>query len=149
MHKRRCVYAPFTRQWSLRNRIAQWTSKHGVSWVSFCGDGAADSDSPPSKWPDEHVSTVPSSRAFESGSIRSPDPRKLARLADVLSVPIADLYGLVGYATPSQLPSFYPYLRARYGELPPDAVRKVDRYFKSVQREYGVGTDDTEDVHAA
>jgi transcriptional regulator with XRE-family HTH domain len=76
---------------------------------------------------------------IESGFIRSPDPRKLARLADVLSIPVADLYGLVGYATPSQLPSFYPYLRTRYGELPLDAVRKLDRYFKSVLDEYGAG----------
>jgi transcriptional regulator with XRE-family HTH domain len=78
---------------------------------------------------------------IESGFIRQPDPRKLARLADVLDFPLSTLYNLAGYPTGRDLPSFQPYLRSRYGQLPAEAVDKLAEYFEEVRSEYGLPPD--------
>jgi transcriptional regulator with XRE-family HTH domain len=84
---------------------------------------------------------------IEDGSIRQPDPRKLARLARVLDLPLTRLYTLAGYPTGGQLPSFQPYLRHRYRALPPEAVDKLADYFNQISQQYGTddGPDDGED----
>jgi transcriptional regulator with XRE-family HTH domain len=78
---------------------------------------------------------------IESGAIRQPDPRKLARLAKVLDLPLTKLYGLAGYPAGRQLPSFQPYLRDRYRKLPPEAVDRLSHYFNEISEEYGVEAD--------
>ncbi len=75
---------------------------------------------------------------IESGAIQQPDPRKLARLAKALDLPLTRLYTLAGYPAGRQLPSFQPYLRDRYRQLPPEAVDKLHHYFEEVAQEYGV-----------
>lgn len=74
---------------------------------------------------------------IESGAIARPVPNKLARLADALGLPAADLYALAGYAAPLELPSFRPYLRAKYGQLPPKAIEQLEAYFDKVAGPYG------------
>lgn len=74
---------------------------------------------------------------IESGHIAAPGPDKLTRLAEALRLPVADVFVLAGYAVPRQLPSFRPYLRSRYGELPPEAHARLDAYFQRIQEEYG------------
>src|SRR5438067_369994 len=59
---------------------------------------------------------------IETGAIRQPDPRKLATLAKALDLPVTELYQLAGYPVGRQLPSFQPYLRSRYRQLPPEAI---------------------------
>jgi transcriptional regulator with XRE-family HTH domain len=78
---------------------------------------------------------------IESGAIRQPDPRKLARLAKVLDLPLTKVYGLAGYPSGRQLPSFQPYLRDRYRKLPPEAVDRLNTYFEEISEEYGVEAD--------
>lgn len=78
---------------------------------------------------------------IESGAIRQPDPRKLARLAKVLDLPLTKLYGLAGYPAGRQLPSFQPYLRDRYRTLPPEAVDRLNSYFEEIAEEYGANSD--------
>lgn len=76
---------------------------------------------------------------IESGHIAAPAPDKLARLASVLRLNVADVFLLAGYAAPRQLPSFRPYLRTRYGNLPPEALAQLDAYFERIQQAYGGG----------
>ena len=59
--------------------------------------------------------------------IASGDPAVV--LCEVLGVPIEDLYALAGYDSPKRLPSFQPYLRAKY-DLPPEAISDLERYFE-------------------
>lgn len=74
---------------------------------------------------------------IESGHIAAPGPDKLSRLAEALSLPVADVFVLAGYAVARQLPSFRLYLRSRYGDLPPEAHARLDAYFQRIQEEYG------------
>lgn len=63
---------------------------------------------------------------FEDGS-RRPSPETLQRLAVALQMHAADLFAIGGYATPVELPSIRPYLRARY-DLSEQAISDVERY---------------------
>ena len=87
---------------------------------------------------------------IEAGAFK-PKPEKLAWLAEVLDLSVVDLYRLAGFPIGRQLPSFQPYLRAKYRNLPPDAIERVNRYFEDIQREYGElsdGPTDGEDEQA-
>lgn len=77
---------------------------------------------------------------LENGHYQSPSPRHLQTIATVLDIPIEDLYGLAGYEVPERLPSFKPYLRAKY-DLPPEAVSELERYFELLRNHYGIPKD--------
>ncbi len=74
---------------------------------------------------------------IESGEARHPDPRTLSGVAAALGIPSADLFALAGYKSTRELPTFRPYLRTKYGQLPADALRKLERYFERIAAEYG------------
>jgi len=77
---------------------------------------------------------------LESGRYEAPSPKHLQTIARTLQVPFEDLYGLVGYDSPERLPSFTPYLRAKY-ELPHEAVADLERYFALLRAYYGIPDD--------
>ena len=79
-------------------------------------------------------------RKLEDGQYQAPSPRSLLAIARTLRVPIEDLYALAGYDVPARLPSFRPYLRARY-DLPPEAVADLERYFELLRNYYGIAKD--------
>ena len=88
---------------------------------------------------------------FESGAFAAPAPDKLARIAEVLELPLADVFLLADYAVPADLPSFTPYMRAKYQGLPDDAVADIERYAEELARKHGIdlaqttGPDDGQD----
>lgn len=83
---------------------------------------------------------------LEQGTVASPRADVLARIADTIEVSVEDLYGLAGYRTTTELPSFVPYLRAKYTELPTEAIDEMERYFRRVARKHGTtGPIDGED----
>ncbi len=87
---------------------------------------------------------------LEAGAFAAPSADKLARIADALELPLADVYALADYAIPTDLPSFTPYLRAKYGDLPDDAVAQLERYAQRLARKHGVnlaGPADGQDEH--
>ncbi len=65
---------------------------------------------------------------LEQGLIESPDPQKLQRLASVLGTEVEDYYALAGYLSPTGLPSFAPYLRAKF-DATPEVANDVENYF--------------------
>ncbi|MGZ6609005.1 MAG: helix-turn-helix domain-containing protein [Solirubrobacteraceae bacterium] len=75
---------------------------------------------------------------LELGDVRAPNPRYLAAIANTLEVPVQELYGLAGYYLPEQLPSFGPYLRARY-DLDAAAFAQLLAVFEQVSEQ---GDDD-------
>jgi transcriptional regulator with XRE-family HTH domain len=79
-------------------------------------------------------------RKLEDGQYEAPSPRSLLAIAKTLAVPIEDLYSLAGYDIPARLPSFKPYLRARY-DLPHEAVSDLERYFELLRNYYGIPKD--------
>lgn len=74
---------------------------------------------------------------IEQGAIASPDPQKLSRIADVLQLELADVYAMANYAVPDQLPSFHPYLRSKYSDLPASAVIELDEAFEQILERHG------------
>jgi transcriptional regulator with XRE-family HTH domain len=77
---------------------------------------------------------------LENGHYEQPAPKYLKIIAHTLRVPIEDLYGLAGYDLPDRLPTFTPYLRAKY-ELPPEAVADLERYFDMLRSYNGIPND--------
>lgn len=80
-------------------------------------------------------------RKLEAGQYHAPKPHHLRIIAEVLRVPVEDLYGLAGYSVPERLPTFRPYLRAKYQQLPPEAVADLERYFDLLRSHYGIPKD--------
>lgn len=77
---------------------------------------------------------------LENGMYEAPSPKHLQAIARTLGVAVEDLYGLAGYDIPERLPTFRPYLRAKY-ELPPEAVSDLERYFDLLRAYYNIPKD--------
>ena len=78
---------------------------------------------------------------FEAGSFAAPQPDKLASIAEALELPLADVFTHAEYAVPADLPSFTPYMRSKYTDLPDEAVEKIERYAQRLARKHGVHLD--------
>ena len=73
---------------------------------------------------------------LERGEYESPEPRTLARLAAALGVDVGDLYRMADYPQPTeQLPTFQPYLRARY-DLTPDEIAQLAAHFDLINERH-------------
>jgi transcriptional regulator with XRE-family HTH domain len=69
---------------------------------------------------------------LEHGKYRTPRPDTLKGIATALGLPMADVFALANYVVPYDLPSFSPYLRAKYGDLPAAAIADLDSYFRDL-----------------
>lgn len=74
---------------------------------------------------------------LEQGAVASPKAEVLAGIAATLHLPVADVLTLAGYPTTTELPSFTPYLRARY-DLPDTAVTELESFFARLAAKHGV-----------
>lgn len=78
---------------------------------------------------------------LEQGKSHTPNPERLRRIAHVLDIPVNDLFVMANYVEPNELPTPRPYLRAKFPDLPQEAVDQADRYLANLMREHGVVTD--------
>jgi transcriptional regulator with XRE-family HTH domain len=78
---------------------------------------------------------------IENGNFLTPAPEKLRRLATALQIAPTELLTEAGYVTASDLPSPMPYLRAKYPDLPAEAVERAERYLTRLMRDHGVSPD--------
>lgn len=78
----------------------------------------------------------------EQGMFASPRPDKLARIAGVLGLSLADLYARAGYFVPDELPSFHVYLPAKYRQLPPAAVAQLVELFHELAAKHDMPVTD-------
>lgn len=84
---------------------------------------------------------------IDQGLLTLIDQRKIAQpkvdtiraLADALGIPLADLYAATSWLPEGSLPSLKPYMRAKYDDLPEEAVEQVERYIDRLSRKYGHG----------
>lgn len=74
---------------------------------------------------------------LEQGAIANPRPETLKSLADTLGIDLADLYAAAGYVQPAGLPSFAPYLRSKYADLPASAQRELESTFHKIALKHG------------
>lgn len=82
---------------------------------------------------------------IEQGAFAAPDPHKLSRIAQALGLNLADVYAMAEYAVPDDLPSFQPYLRRKYGDMPSAAVKDLDRAFGEIAKKHGYDPDGPRD----
>jgi len=75
---------------------------------------------------------------LEQGAIPTPRPDTLKAIADVLWPDPADVFASIGYVQPKGLPSFTPYLRSKYGDMPEAAVRDLEQYFSRLVKKHGL-----------
>ena len=75
---------------------------------------------------------------FEQGAFAAPRPDKLARVAEVLGLSLADVYALADYAVPADLPNLRPYLRTKYRDLPAEDAEKIEAYAARLAKKHGI-----------
>ena len=73
---------------------------------------------------------------LERGEAPRPQPATLARLAEALGADLEQLYAAAGIVPERDLPSFVPYLRTRYGHLPPDKLEELNATFERIAADY-------------
>lgn len=83
---------------------------------------------------------------LEQGLIPNPRVERLRAIAEVLEIPAADLFAVADWLPKDELPSFRPYLRAKYRDLPPKAVKEIEDVFERLARDHRLrGPQDHED----
>jgi len=83
---------------------------------------------------------------IEAANILAPQPHTLKALAGALQTSVSDIYATVGWLPADELPSFRPYMRAKYRDLNEAALADLERYAdKLSQRVDSLGPLDHED----
>jgi transcriptional regulator with XRE-family HTH domain len=62
---------------------------------------------------------------LEAGAYLAPAADKLARLAELLKLDLADVFSLANYVVPHSMPSLPHYLRLRYPKLTPEDIEAL------------------------
>jgi transcriptional regulator with XRE-family HTH domain len=83
---------------------------------------------------------------IEAAQILSPRPDSLTAIGEVLGIAATDLFAITDWLPRKELPTFRPYMRAKYKELPDEAVSDIEAYFAKLANKYGLqGPDEGED----
>jgi phage terminase Nu1 subunit (DNA packaging protein) len=69
---------------------------------------------------------------LERGCYVAPAADKLARIAEVLRLELADVFALAEYVIPSSLPELPHYLRARYPKLTEQAIDELHQHLEEL-----------------
>ena len=75
---------------------------------------------------------------IENGQYRTPQAESLAQMAHALDLSVHDVFERAGYLSNDDLPTFTPYLRTKYGELPDEAVEQIERYVTRIAKKHGI-----------
>lgn len=63
---------------------------------------------------------------IELEQINEPTPASLKAIAGVLDIAVSDLFVVADWIPHEELPSLLPYLRAKYGDLPQQAIDELE-----------------------
>jgi transcriptional regulator with XRE-family HTH domain len=74
---------------------------------------------------------------LELAQIASPRAESLRAIAESLGVPASDLFVTADWLPKNELPTFSPYLRSKYKDLPAAAKRELESSFASIAEKYG------------
>jgi transcriptional regulator with XRE-family HTH domain len=81
---------------------------------------------------------------LETGTFSAPRPDKLTRIAECLQLALADVFAMVGYALPRELPTPLPYFRAKYPGLSQEVINEIETELRAVAQRHGVNIDHQE-----
>jgi len=74
---------------------------------------------------------------LEQGAFRYPRRQTLEAVAKGLGAEISDLLSLANSTASLDLPTFAPYLRTKYRDLPAPALKELEQSFRRVTERYG------------
>jgi transcriptional regulator with XRE-family HTH domain len=74
---------------------------------------------------------------LEQCKITHPRVETVRSLADVLGIPLADIYSAVNWLPEDTLPSLRPYMRAKYGALTEAELSEIERFINVVNGRNG------------
>lgn len=74
---------------------------------------------------------------LEHGDILSPQPHTLKAIALPLNLSMTDIFTLVGWLPPHELPALKPYLRAKYHTLDSHAIAALEAYAEQLAHRHG------------
>jgi transcriptional regulator with XRE-family HTH domain len=63
---------------------------------------------------------------LEAGRVSHPKADLLGRICVAVRAPVTDVMTMAGYPTPKGLPGLRPYMRAKYRDLPPEALDELE-----------------------
>lgn len=76
---------------------------------------------------------------LERGQNPRPRMETLRAIGEVLGIPTADLYTTAAALPAGQLPSLRPYMRAKYRDLPDEAVAEVEQFIDELAAKHRTG----------
>lgn len=83
---------------------------------------------------------------LETGTNLTPQPDTVNAIAKALELSVSDLYAAVGWLPAGELPNFRPYMRAKYRDLPDEAVSEVEAFIQQLAKRHDLqGPHDHED----
>jgi transcriptional regulator with XRE-family HTH domain len=129
-------------QWKIEKEIILMTPEQTVQLINLLANkraAAGHSINEVARRADVDPGTV---WRIEQGMIPTPKAESLKAIGKVLGIPSIDLFVTVGWIPGGELPSFGPYLRAKYHQLPEEAMREIETYFDTVAYTYGVSIND-------
>ena len=82
--------------------------------------------------------TQPTVVRIEDGQFLNPKPDKLKAFAEVLDIPLTDLWSLAGYGFDTDLPSPMPFLRTKYRDLPDAQLDALTKDVAHILKQHGI-----------
>lgn len=74
---------------------------------------------------------------LEHGTNPNPSMDSLSAIAVALELPASDLLAITGSLPKNELPTFKPYMRARYPNMPDSALADIATYAEKIAKEHG------------
>ncbi|MFI6291950.1 helix-turn-helix domain-containing protein [Nonomuraea sp. NPDC050790] len=74
---------------------------------------------------------------LEANDFAQPGPAALYRIAEALDLEPENLFALAGHTVPEELPSFEPYLRAKY-QMSDQAAQELSDYFQFMAERHNI-----------
>jgi cytochrome c553 len=82
---------------------------------------------------------------LERQKIAQPRIESVRAIAQVVGIPLADVYAMLHWLPAEELPTLRPYMRAKYAELSDDELASVEAFVAQLTERHGHGPRDHED----
>jgi transcriptional regulator with XRE-family HTH domain len=130
-------------QWNIEKRIILMTPEQTVQLINLLSSKRKEANLSVNEVARRAEVDPGTAWRIEQGMIPTPKAESLKAIGKVLGIPTIDLFAVVGWIPDDDLPSIGPYLRAKYPQLPEEAVREIETNFEAVARTHGVTIDDS------
>lgn len=134
----------FVIQWKVKREIILMTPEQTAQLINLLANKRKESDLSVNEVARRASVDPGTAWRIEQGLIASPKAESLKAIGKVLGIPAIDLFAIVGWIPSGELPSIGPYLRAKYRQLPDEALQEIETHFAEVVRKYDVTFDEND-----